>query len=167
MGPGLLLKGILQGGFSLMIFGWVQILMDIQPLLAMLAGDHALHGVSHTFMGAVIIALLGAWSGRLLVRWFVTWETRRGGGASLAWCGLSAHVAWWVALLSAFLGAGSHVFMDSIMHWDVQPWYPWSQEATWYRWVDLSTLHTFCVYSGLLGLVMVLLVRAWVGRKPW
>jgi len=32
MGPGILIKAILHGGFSLMVFGWAQIIMDIQPL---------------------------------------------------------------------------------------------------------------------------------------
>ena len=32
MGPGILIKSLLQGAFSLMVFGWAQIVMDIQPL---------------------------------------------------------------------------------------------------------------------------------------
>ena len=35
MGPGILIKSLLQGCFSLMVFGWTQIVMDIQPLLVM------------------------------------------------------------------------------------------------------------------------------------
>jgi hypothetical protein len=33
MGPGILIKALLQGSFSLMVFGWAQIVMDIQPLI--------------------------------------------------------------------------------------------------------------------------------------
>ncbi len=32
MGPGMLVKPVLQERFSLMMFGWSQIMMDIQPL---------------------------------------------------------------------------------------------------------------------------------------
>ena len=33
MGPGIAVKAVLQGSFSLMVFGWAQIVMDIQPLV--------------------------------------------------------------------------------------------------------------------------------------
>ena len=36
MGPGVLVKAVFQGGFSLMVFGWAQIVMDIQPLVVLL-----------------------------------------------------------------------------------------------------------------------------------
>ena len=32
MGPGMLLKAVLGGSFSLMVFGWTQIVTDLQPL---------------------------------------------------------------------------------------------------------------------------------------
>lgn len=39
MGPGLLIKALLQGSFSLLVFGWAQIVMDLQPLLVLLTGE--------------------------------------------------------------------------------------------------------------------------------
>ncbi len=38
MGPGILIKALLQSSFSLMVFGWTQIIMDIQPLIV--SNDH-------------------------------------------------------------------------------------------------------------------------------
>ncbi len=37
MGPGILIKSILQGSFSLMVFGWTQIAMDIQPFIVLIS----------------------------------------------------------------------------------------------------------------------------------
>lgn len=37
MGPGILIKSLLQGSFSLMVFGWTQIVMDIQPLIVLIS----------------------------------------------------------------------------------------------------------------------------------
>jgi len=45
MGPGILVKSILQSSFSLMVFGWTQIVMDIQPLIVMITGEGHLHGL--------------------------------------------------------------------------------------------------------------------------
>ena len=36
MGPGILIKSLLQGSFSLLIFGFTQILMDLQPLFSII-----------------------------------------------------------------------------------------------------------------------------------
>ncbi len=44
MGPGIVVKALLQGSFSLMVFGWAQIVMDIQPLFVLISGEGHLHG---------------------------------------------------------------------------------------------------------------------------
>ena len=57
MGPGILIKSLLQGSFSLMVFGWTQIVMDIQPLIVLISGEGHLHGFTHTYIGAILIAI--------------------------------------------------------------------------------------------------------------
>ena len=69
MGPGILIKSLLQGSFSLMVFGWTQIVMDIQPLLVIISGEGHMHGFTHTFVGATLIALFSALSGKYLSEW--------------------------------------------------------------------------------------------------
>ena len=66
MGPGLFIKSILQGSFSLMVFGWTQIVMDIQPLLVLITGEGHLHGFSHTYIGATLIAIFSGLTGKYL-----------------------------------------------------------------------------------------------------
>ena len=117
MGIGIFTKAILQGSFSLMVFGWAQIVMDLQPLIVMITGQGHLHGFSHTYLGASLIALFSALSGKYLSE------------LGLLILGISKRenpikIAWWVVLLSAFIGTFSHVFLDSIMHSDVEPYYP-------------------------------------------
>jgi len=78
MGPGLLFKALLPGGFSLLIFGWTQIPIDIQAVLVLLSGRGELHGMTHTYLGALILAPVAALSGKCLAghplqrraRWF-------------------------------------------------------------------------------------------------
>ncbi len=66
MEPGILIKSFLQGSFSLMVFGWAQIIMDIQPLIVLLTGKGHLHGFSHTYIGASLLALVSALTGKYL-----------------------------------------------------------------------------------------------------
>ncbi len=143
MGPGILLKGILQGSFSLMIFGWTQIVMDIQPLFVLISGEGHLHGFSHTYVGATLLAILSGLTGKYLSQiglWVLKVEKS-----------IYNKIRWWVVFLSAFIGAYSHVLLDSIMHSDVQPFYPVVLSNPFLSFISVSALHKFCLYSGLVG----------------
>jgi len=152
MGPGIFVKALLQGSFSLMVFGWSQIVMDIQPLIVLLTGEGQLHGFSHTFFGASLLAVLAAISGKYLSEF-----------ALLILCLITntspLKILWWVAFMSAFVGTFSHVVMDSIMHGDVQPFYPFSESNSFLKVISSGQLHKFCLYSGLVGAGLYYLVR--------
>lgn len=143
MGPGILFKGLLQGSFSLMVFGWTQIVMDIQPLIVLITGEGHLHGFSHTYIGASLIAILAAISGKYLSQiglWVLRLESS-----------INNSISWWVVVLSAFIGSYSHVLLDSVMHSDVQPLFPFSLQNPFLGFVSIEQLHKLCLYSGLLG----------------
>src|SRR5690606_28091055 len=44
LGAGILVKALLRGSFSLIVFGWAQVGTDLQPLIAILAGYGQRHG---------------------------------------------------------------------------------------------------------------------------
>lgn len=143
MGPGIAIKAVMQGSFSLMVFGWTQIVMDIQPLIVMLTQAGHLHGFTHTYLGATLIAVFAGLTGKHLSEF----------GLVLLRIQSMGHpkIAWWVSFLSAFIGSYSHVFLDSIMHNDVEPFFPFSQANEWVGLVSVAALHWFCLYSGLVG----------------
>ena len=146
MGPGILVKALLQGSFSLMVFGWSQIVMDLQPLIAIVTGEGKLHGFTHTYVGSTLIAIISAVTGKYLSQWaliILSNDTQRG-----------INIRWWVAFLSAFIGSYSHVVLDSIMHTDIEPLSPFSQSNELLGLISVGALHEFCVYSGLVGAVL-------------
>ena len=147
MGPGIAVKAILQGSFSLMVFGWSQIVMDLQPLWVLLTGQGHLHGFSHTFVGATLLALLSAITGKYLAE------------PGLLLFGLSGRtkpvrITWLVAFLSAFTGCFSHVLLDAIMHPDMRPFYPLFAGNGFLGVLSVESLHRLCLYSGLFGAVL-------------
>jgi membrane-bound metal-dependent hydrolase YbcI (DUF457 family) len=152
MGPGIFIKAILQGSFSLMVFGWTQVVMDIQPLFVMLSGNGHIHGFTHTYIGASLIAIFSAVSGKYLSEF----------GLKLLKLPAphSGKIFWWVSFLSAFIGSFSHVLLDSVMHSDVEPFYPFSALNGLHHYISVAALHKFCLYSGLLGAAIYYLVLA-------
>lgn len=144
MGPGILIKSILRGSFSLMVFGWTQIVMDIQPLIVLISGEGHLHGFTHTYIGATLIAIFAALTGKYLSE------------IGLKVLGMSKQhnsvsILWWVVFLSAFIGSFSHVLLDSIMHSDVEPFFPFILDNQFLGLISVTALHKMCLYSGLVG----------------
>lgn len=151
MGPGMLMKALLQGSFSLVVFGWTQIVMDIQPLIVLLSGAGHLHGFTHTFMGATLIAAACALSGKYLADHVL----RR------LQPGVAPSVSWTVATASAFIGSYSHVLLDAIMHADLAPFSPFSISNPFLGYLSMTALHEICLYTGLLGIALYLSTIAW------
>lgn len=157
MGPGIFIKAVLQGGFSLMVFGWSQIVMDLQPLFVLIQGYGHLHGFSHTYIGGTLLAVISAVTGKYLSE------------LGLRILRLSAQpnlikISWPVAFLSAFIGCFSHVLLDSIMHADVEPFYPFTLTNVFLKIISIEMLHKVCLYSGLLGAALFYGVQ-WRHRK--
>lgn len=141
MGPGLLVKALLQGSFSLMVFGWTQIIMDLQPLVVLLTGEGHLHGFTHTYIGATLIAIAAGLTGKYAAEF------------GLRFLALTRFlpISWPVAMVSGVVGSFSHVLLDSVMHSDVEPFAPFMLNNPFLGLISIEALHKFCLYSGLLG----------------
>lgn len=152
MGPGILIKALLQGSFSLMVFGWSQIIMDIQPLIVILSGAGHLHGFSHTYIGATLIAIFSILTGKHLSEY------------GLKVIGISKNtnpvkISWLIATLSAFLGTFSHVLLDSIMHSDIEPFYPLAVTNSLLGLISIEALHRLCLLTALFGAIIYFTVQ--------
>ena len=156
-GPGLAVKALTGRHLSLMVFGFAQVAMDIEPLVRIMRGDAVLHGLTHTYLGATLIALASAVLGRpvcqfLLDRWKPDF-------ASDLWNGLRGppRIAWRAALCGAFVGTYSHVLLDSLMHSDMAPLAPLSALNGALHAISVENLHLACALSALLGGSLMLL----------
>ena len=148
IGPGQLLKALMRGAFSLIIFGYAQVLIDLQPLVALTSGRGAVHGWSHTWVGAVAIGAFAAVTGRPLTNAalrLVRGATRSG-----------LRVSWAVALGSAFIGTLSHVAIDSLIYPDMHALRPWSDAQPWLGAATSAEVYGGCFLSGAMGAVLYL-----------
>ena len=115
LGPGAAFKAIGGRHFSFMVFGGAQVLMDIEPLVAILRGSPVLHGVTHTILGALVIGLVAGAIGRPISE-FVLRLLR-----------IRHHpMTWPVSFLSGLVGTYSHIGLDAVMHRDMEPVWPFA-----------------------------------------
>jgi membrane-bound metal-dependent hydrolase YbcI (DUF457 family) len=159
-GPGLLIKGLIPARFSLSMFALANVAMDVEPLYHMLRGDAQVHGATHTLLGAGLIGVGTALWGRSILRGAWRLYERCSANAGTSFC-ITRQQAW----LGALLGTFSHVLLDAVMHVDVHPFLPLTDDNPW---LDIScTEHVYfgCVLAGMVGLLLVL-IRAGFSPEP-
>jgi len=163
-GTGLAIKAVLPRHFSFTVFAFTNIAIDIEPLYLILNGRWPLHGFFHTYVGATLIALVSIFIGRFICSWVLQ-----------AWNGYlkSIHInilhydpqlAYRPVIMGAFIGAYSHIFLDSIMHSDIRPFFPFTNANPLLSVLSLYELHLICFFAGVLGFI-VLLVSAIIKRN--
>lgn len=131
--------------FSFQVFFLSQVLIDIQPGMGLVLNWDELHGWTHTYPGALVIALATA------MLW-TAWERCRPRRFD------NGHVKGWVLAYTALLGTISHVWMDSQFHAEMAQLTP--------RWMKLwetgdatTNIETFCLVLFGLSLVIWIAIR--------
>lgn len=158
MGPGLAIKAVSGRHFSLMVFGFSQVAIDIEPLVRIIRGDAVLHGFTHTYLGATLIGLLSVAVGRPVCQFLLNYWTPDPNSPFLNWLRGPKLISWPAAIAGTFVGTYSHVFLDSIMHSDMQPLAPLSEVNGLLHVISVEGLHLVCVASGVLGALLMFVV---------
>jgi len=164
MGPGLALKALGGRHFSLMVFGFSQVAMDVEPLVRIIRGDALLHGFTHTYAGASLIALVSVAVGRPVCQFFLNYWIAGRDAAFLSWLRGPKLISWPAALAGAFVGTYGHVLLDSIMHSDMRPLAPLSDANGLLHVISVEGLHLLCLLGAILGF-MLMLVLLLIGRR--
>ena len=165
MGPAAALKAAAPRHVSFTVFGFTQVLIDLEPLYYILRHEAILHRFFHTCVGATLVGLAGVVIGRPVCQWLLgiwlrvwlpLWRARAGQAQPEA-ARVAARIPLGAAVAGAFLGAYSHVVLDSIMHADIRPLAPFSQANPLFRVLSLDALHQLCLGAGIAGLVVLAL----------
>ncbi len=163
MGPGLLVKAVCRRHFSLMVFGFSQVAIDIEPIVRVVRGDPILHGFTHTYAGATLIAIFSVIVGRPVCQYLLGLWKDDPTQPFMNWLRGPAVITWPAAIAGAVVGAYSHVFLDSIMHSDMKPMAPASESNPLYQIISVDALHYGCLATGVIGtavLIMIYVLRA-------
>ena len=154
-GPGFFIKSLLAKRFSFRVFVLANIITDLEPLYFIVTNQHPVHRVFHTYLGATAIAILCLAVGRPVCHWLTNiWNTmfknlKVDNGKITAPALIAA----------AFTGTYSHVFLDSMMHGDLLPFYPWTRSNGLLKIVSYEQLHVFCFLAGVIGVFIFGITR--------
>ena len=144
VGPAIAVKSVFPRKFSLFIFAWAQIVMDLQPLIVILVGRGRPHGATHTLIGAAVLGGAAALTGKYLQEWVLSWRKGRP----------VIRLSWGLVLLSAFLGTFSHVLIDALVYPDIDLLWPFTSGNPLRIGFSMQGVVLFCVIGGVLGAVV-------------
>lgn len=161
-GPAATIHALAPRHVSFLAFCTANVLIDIEPLYFLLSGQYPLHRVFHTYLGSTLVVLATA-----LIFLLLLWLANRVNLNNVGnWRSLRPVAVWG----GAIVGTYSHVFLDSIMHADIVPLAPFSQENVLYQLISIESLHVLCVAFALIG-VFILHRRNSIARSlrrsPW
>lgn len=160
MGAVLIVKPSLDQRISLIAFGLAQIAMDLEPGIRMLIGaDGVLHGMTHTILGALIIAaavvLMAPPIGLLILkRW-----NKEATYYKQKWLVQSGVMTRISVVTGALFGTLSHVALDSLIHQDIQPLFPFSRANPMLGLLSHDTVYLLCFLAVALGLIAWVIAR--------
>jgi hypothetical protein len=158
LGPGAVFKAMGVRRFSFVVFGLAQFAMDLEPIGRFLVGSNLLHGPVHSILGATVVGaimvVLGKPLGERLLR---LWNWRLS-PKQRGWLYVEPRLSWIETAVGAFVGTYSHVLLDSIMHTDVQPLYPFGDMNDLAGIISVGELDALCLALGVIGVLTILTV---------
>ncbi|WP_087016443.1 hypothetical protein [Thaumasiovibrio subtropicus] len=155
MGAGVVMKSAAGRHFSLTLFGWSQIVIDVQPLVVLLSGGGHLHGWSHTLLGAIGLAIVAAVTGKPLCHLGFLIIRRRH----------YLPITWTCAFVTAFLGTISHVLFDALIHSDMYLFAPFSTSQPLLGLLSWDDVNRMCIGLGILGVALYVYRFGFGGNK--
>ena len=166
-GPGAAVKAVVPRHFSFTVFAFSQMLIDLEPIGFFLFTGDPVHPYLHTYLGAILVFLMSWWAGRPVCEWALRVWNGWLSSAQARWLAYEPRISITAAALGAFIGAYSHVAIDSIMHADMRPFAPFSDSRPWLDLTSIDTLHLVGITAGVIG-VSGLFVWRWLElqRKP-
>ncbi|WP_145178914.1 DUF4184 family protein [Gimesia aquarii] len=156
--PGLLAKAFSPRYFWLTSFVLANVLIDLEVLYYLSKNDPPIHRYLHTYLGGIF---MGVFAGLLMF-----------GVIQIACRVLPAHSRWrarviqapklqllWQSLIAGLIGGVTHIFLDSLMHEEMNPFWPIADGNGLAGMLSVGTLHIGLAAAGLFSLIFWLLLR--------
>jgi hypothetical protein len=114
----------------------------------------------HTIIGATLVAIFSATYGKKLCEMAIEiWNEEIKGKPEEKWLTADKSISKTAAWSGALIGAWSHLLLDSFMHFDIHPLSPFTEANQLLGAISIGWLHTICVTSALIGLLLLLIRR--------
>lgn len=153
MGAGLAAKAAIDRHFSVLTFGVAQVAMDIEPLIGMIRNSDVLHGPTHTYIGALVIGFAVMLVSPFICRPILRRYNYEAHAIGAGWLVCSENFSKGAVALGAFIGTFSHILLDSLMHADMQPFWPVSTSNPMLWLISVDMVYQLCFWFGVASAI--------------
>jgi hypothetical protein len=145
--------------FSLAAFALANVFIDCEVLFHFfLRHDPMAHRQCHTLLVASALGVVAGWLTFYASRRFQQAVPARWRSSPL-WIPAHWPRLFSVCVLSGIVGGVSHVALDSLMHAEILPFWPFSDAGGLYGAASRPSLNLGCVFAGLLGIIFWLVLE--------
>lgn len=150
--------GYTSGWLSFRAFCFANVLIDMEALYRLPLRLYPVHDWLHTFLvGALLPLVLWFPVGKPFCLFISRWWNTLAIGTRLESVHISSEIRTLPAIVGLVFGGLSHVFLDSVMHTDIEPLRPFSVANPFLNVLRLSYLHYMLTAGGMLGVLLLLL----------
>jgi len=149
-------KAIVPKHFSWSVFTLTNILIDCEPLYYHFTEGMLSHKFFHSIIGASIVAVVCAILGKSLCDYGLKLWNNSLAPEDKRWLGSGIKISHLSAWTGAIIGAYSHLILDSIMHLDIKPLAPFTDENLLLGILGLMELHILCLILLAFGFIVFL-----------
>jgi hypothetical protein len=146
-GPVLLAGVILFPFFDIAAIMISSVILDVEPLLIIIFDlGGPLHGIFHTYLLATVVAFIVS---------IVLWLLRNPISSVVSIFGIKQEPKKHRILLASIFGTYSHVFMDSFLYPEMNPFFPLLGNP-FLGLIASSLIYQFCTICGIIGIIIYL-----------
>ncbi len=137
-------------------------MIDLEVVYNIVTDAPVLHDRTHTLMGALLVGLLCLVPAKLGLTAAYGWlRPRLAARDDVPRSVVSElqEVTWLGAISGVWLGSLTHVVLDGVIHMDVRPFAPWSEDNPLWIPGSFVWIHLTCALVGVVGLLL------WLRRR--
>ncbi len=134
------------------------VLIDLEVLYYLSRNEPPFHRYLHTYLGGIAMGVVAG-----LLMFVVVQMVRRVLPADSRWgerlAQTPGRLLLWQSLLVGLIGGVSHILLDSLMHEEMNPFWPLAEGNALAGTVSVLALHIALAVIGFFGLIFWLLLR--------
>jgi len=159
LGPGTLIKAIIPGWFSLSAFTLAQLIIDGElGYYYFIQQEQPYHRFLHSYAGASVVLVVCLILAKPICQlWLKLWNKIVVPNPHSRLYVLDV-IPYRSIVVASILGVYSHIFLDSLISEELQPFYPWFTENSLYGSTNLVAFYFALLVIGTIGVFWLLLM---------
>ena len=152
-------KSVFPKYFSFSTFTLTNVLIDCEALYYYFTTGVLSHKFFHTIFGVSIVAIICATLGKPVCEFGLRVWNKTLKMENIKWFKTEIKINNFSSWIGAITGALSQLILDSIMHRDMTPLFPFSNENIFLRIVSVGNLHYICLGLFVIGVFIYLIKK--------